>query len=128
VARKRWTGEHPGAYSATAVVKVEWVNLGEGFNGDYDPSDPEDEELLRWDAYVYCPDPEERNPFPVSLEPGFNSPWCSPADSSYCTYVPVGTPVDVLGRLAEDIADALEDALRNGGWKHVAAEFSAISV
>ena len=31
-------------------VKVEWVELGEGWWGDYDPDDPMDEELLRFDV------------------------------------------------------------------------------
>lgn len=31
-------------------VVVEWVNLGEGRSGDYDPDDPEDKNLLRFDV------------------------------------------------------------------------------
>lgn len=33
-------------------VQVAWVCLGEGYNGDYDPRDPEDELLLRFDVTV----------------------------------------------------------------------------
>ena len=33
-------------------IQVAWVCLGEGYNGDYDPSDPEDELLLRFDVAV----------------------------------------------------------------------------
>lgn len=33
-------------------VKVAWVCLGEGRYGDYDPTDPDDEELLRFDIYL----------------------------------------------------------------------------
>ncbi|MCJ7760608.1 hypothetical protein MUP59_05640 [Candidatus Bathyarchaeota archaeon] len=31
-------------------VKIEWVELGEGWSGDYQPDDPDDEELLRFDV------------------------------------------------------------------------------
>ena len=33
-------------------VRVAWVCLGEGYNGEYDPKDPEDELLLRFDVAV----------------------------------------------------------------------------
>jgi len=33
-------------------VIIEWVELGEGWSGDYNSDDPEDEELLRFDAYI----------------------------------------------------------------------------
>ena len=33
-------------------VRVAWVCLGEGYNGDFDPKNPEDELLLRFDVSV----------------------------------------------------------------------------
>lgn len=33
-------------------VRAAWVCLGEGYNGDYDPANPEDEPLLRFDLSV----------------------------------------------------------------------------
>ena len=33
-------------------VRVAWVCLGEGYNGDYDPQNPEDELLMRFDIAV----------------------------------------------------------------------------
>ena len=33
-------------------IRVAWVCLGEGYNGEYDPNDPEDELLLRLDVAV----------------------------------------------------------------------------
>ena len=53
-------------------VKVEWSELGEGIDGDYNPDDPEDVELLRFD---------------VSRKAGDN--WEAIDDASYCTQVPV---------------------------------------
>ena len=31
-------------------IRVAWVCIGEGYNGEYDPNDPEDELLLRLDV------------------------------------------------------------------------------
>ena len=30
--------------------KVEWIDIGEGWSGDYDPDDPDDIALLRFDV------------------------------------------------------------------------------
>jgi hypothetical protein len=51
-------------------VKIEWVNLGEGFDGDYDPENPDDRNLLRFEVY--------RN---EGIE------WVAIEDGSYCTLV-----------------------------------------
>ena len=32
------------------LLQVDWTNLGEGLHGDYDPDDPEDVNLLRFDT------------------------------------------------------------------------------
>lgn len=53
-------------------VRVEWTELGEGIDGDYNPEDPDDIELLRFD---------------VSLKVGGR--WTFPDNASYCTQVPV---------------------------------------
>ena len=54
-------------------VKVEWVNLGEGNDGNYDKNDPDDVNLLRFD---------------VSKRENKRSPWEEVDDASYCTQVP----------------------------------------
>lgn len=53
------------------VVELEYI--GEGYGGDFDPSDPADEELLRFT--VSLAEPDERNPD-------------YPEDASYCTHLP----------------------------------------
>jgi hypothetical protein len=60
--------------------RVEWVSLGEGNFGDYDPEDPEDEEFLRFD---------------VSRQ-GEDGQWEQIQDGSYCTLMPVDTSVEIL--------------------------------
>lgn len=54
-------------------VKIEWVRLGEGLSGDFDPEDPEDEELLRFDVFRW------------DEEIGA---WGEVPDASYCTFFP----------------------------------------
>lgn len=78
-------------------VKVEWVNLGEGWNGDYNPDNPEDTNLLRFD--VSC------------LENGL---WCPVEDASYCTQVPASTPEPELRRLLQVLLDEVYSGVHGG--------------
>lgn len=77
-------------------VKAEWVRLGEGWNGDYDPDDPEDEELLRFDISV--------------LEDG---EWVAVDDASYCTMVPATATDKEKLELLKIILNHYYDALHN---------------
>ena len=77
-------------------VKVAWINLGEGFQGDYDENDPEDENLLRFDVYV--------------KEDG---DWVAVDDASYCTQVSAKTSNKDLNRLLGVLMDNFYDALHN---------------
>lgn len=52
-------------------IRIELVNLGEGLSGDYDPTNPEDVNLLRFD---------------VSRKVGRR--WEEIPDASYCTQIP----------------------------------------
>lgn len=62
-------------------VKVEWVNCDEGFCGDYNPNDPNDLNLLR---------------FEVSINRA--GTWIAVEDASYCTLMPADTPKPILMR------------------------------
>lgn len=66
---------------AEGNYKAEWVNIGEGWDGDYNPNDPDDTPLLRFDTYRKNGDEWE----PID-------------DGSYCTAMPVGTPDNILLR------------------------------
>jgi hypothetical protein len=80
-------------------VRVDWVNLGEGLCGDYDPDDPEDVNLLRFDVYEWCAEDNE---------------WYEPQDSSYCTQVPADTPEPRLYELLQIIMGEVHEPLMNG--------------
>ena len=111
------------AVSDDGMVKVEWVDLGEGYYGDFDDDDPTDEPLLRFDAYVRWTgtDADERR----SLEWIWDDPeWGIKSDGSYCTNVPTVTDDETLEMLAGVIANRLAESLDNGGWKRTAESMS----
>jgi len=69
-------------------MRVEFANIGEGWSGDYNPDDPEDDNLLR---------------FYVQFQT--NGEWEDVEAASYCTQTPVATPEPVLHLLLTLIMD-----------------------
>lgn len=65
------------------VLRVDWYNADEGICGDYDPDDPEDVNLLRFDVYI------------KGNEDG-SKEWLEVTDASYCTNMPATASEDVL--------------------------------
>lgn len=80
-------------------VKVEWVNLGEGWDGDYDESDPNDVNLLRFDV--------------SRLEE--NGEWSEVPDGSYCTQIPANTSTEILKRGLDHIMNTVYDDVSHHG-------------
>ena len=79
--------------------KVEWIDIGEGWSGDYNPDDPTDTPLLRFDVLeltkvegLFSDSPE--------LE------WEVLDDASYCTQMPADSSEADLRRGAEIIMAA----------------------
>ena len=89
-------------------LRVDWYNAGEGWNGDYDPENPEDDNLLRFDVYVKTDDPSWEH----------TGGWEAVEDGSYCTRVPADTDPKELKRLLEIIfenyREVIEDYINNG--------------
>jgi hypothetical protein len=79
------------------TVRIDWDELGEGWDGDFDPDDPTDMELLRFSVY--------------RLE---NGEWVEVEDSSYCTRTPVGTSEAIRQRLLEGLMDEFHDEVVAG--------------
>ena len=71
-------------------LRVDWINIGEGICGDFNPEDPEDVNLLRFDVY-WAPNKDDNPDEPIE--------WEEVEDASYCTQVPADTPKDELVRL-----------------------------
>ena len=97
--------------------KVEWIDIGEGWSGDYNPDDPTDTPLLRFDVLeltkvegLFSDSPE--------LE------WEVLDDASYCTQMPADTSEADLRRAAEIIMDA---TYGKTNIKKICAELSWIS-
>ena len=82
-------------------VKVCWTNIGEGYNGDYNPEDPDDKNLLRYDVYVYD-DESDREGY-----------WRAVEDASYCTYVPANTDNETLMKLLKVLMRQFYDVLHD---------------
>lgn len=78
-------------------VRVTWSELGEGYNGFYNPEDPEDNELLRFDVYRWD---------------GID--WEPVDDASYCTRVTVDTPPERQTELLRQIMDVVKDDVLAG--------------
>ena len=78
------------------IVRVDWVNLGEGICGDYNPNVPDDQNLLRFDVY-YRESPE--------------SEWEAVEDASYCTLMPANANISKLIMSAKYIHDEYYDVL-----------------
>lgn len=99
-------------------LKAEWEDLSEGYNGDYDPDNPDDCSLLRFTVYA-------------SDESG---EWGVIGDASYCTRVPASTPRPVLREMLECILNEFWDALdghlgySSPSVKKLGEELSHISV
>ena len=103
------TSEH-GSVLVLDGVMVEWTNLGEGNNGDYDENDPDDKNLLRFDVSQF-----KVNEYAQRLDSETAEPdWCEVRDASYCTQVRADTPRDELQRLLQVIMNDVGPDVRGG--------------
>jgi len=78
-------------------TRVDLVYIGEGYNGNYDPENPADEKLLRFDVYYKD-----------------NDYWIPANDSSYCTTVPTDTPQETQNKIVEYIYNEVDEILSCG--------------
>jgi hypothetical protein len=79
-------------------VRIDWVNLGEGYDGDYDPTDKHDKNLLRFDVYRLN-----------------GKEWEAIEDGSYCTQVAVDTPHKILIDHLSHFMNTIYDDVSNHG-------------
>jgi len=81
--------------------KVDWVDLGEGLSGDYDPSDPNDVAMLRFDVLELQQVHE-----PTHADEDEAHEWVAMDDASYCTQMPADTSDKILRRGATMLMNA----------------------
>ena len=75
-------------------VKVEWLDLGEGLNGDYNSKDPEDMPLLRFDVSVYN-----------------NGEWEQKEDGSVCARFSADVDIETKHKGLQALMNRLYDVL-----------------
>jgi hypothetical protein len=103
-------------------IRVSWVELGEGLCEDYNPDDPNDVELLRFDV-----DWLESSSEPLVM--GGEKNWVAIDDASYCTQVPVLATPEERGKLLEIIMDwVYEPASQGYSIKKICERLSWISL
>lgn len=93
----------PSTFQNIGIVKnnvmVEFVDLDEGWNGGFNPDDPDDEHLLRFD---------------VSRHNRKTNEWEAVDDASYCTQIPLGTDEPLLFNLLQVIMSEVFEPVSNG--------------
>lgn len=89
-------------------VRIDWVNLGEGLDGDYDPTDKYDANLLRFDVYRFD-----------------GNEWQAIEDGSYCTQVNATTPQKILIDYLVHFMDTIyDDVSAHGKAKRLCEQLS----
>lgn len=91
-------------------VRIDWDELGEGTSGDYDDTDPNDVELLRFtvyrfegdDALLAAANADPQLEAMLSME---GRGWSQVDDASYCTTVAVSTDTAERQRLLEELME-----------------------
>ena len=101
------------------TIRVDIVNIGEGLSGDYDPDDPEDINLLRFDVYI--------------KNPKENTDWYEIEDASYCTLLEATQPIEEIIEAAKlihsrysEVIPTYEDYLNGPSLKRLGEELSWI--
>lgn len=94
-------------------VAVEWEYIGEGWGGDYDEADPQDEPLLRFYVQRRTPDGE----------------WADVEDASYCTQMPAtATPAQRRRGLEILMERFYDDVVAGKSVKKLGEEMSWIGL
>lgn len=89
-------------------VRIDWVNLNEGYDGDYDPENPEDKNLLRFDVFHHD-----------------GKDWYGIEDGSYCTQVHAGATKEKLVEHLKQFMDIVyDDVSKHGKAKRLCEQLS----
>ncbi len=110
-----WAGRHGPSDAETRLmidnVAVVLEDIGEGWHGDYDPDDPDDEPLYRFSVYVQV-DPESGAPLTAAqARSGVDATWEAVEDASYCTQLPCSVSPALRIRATAYLLEAFHDVL-----------------
>ncbi len=104
------TGDLAGMRLTKGRARIEWTDLNEGWDGTFDPSNPDDRRLLRFDTFVQD-----------------DGAWRPCVDGSYCTALPVATSEADRQRALAMLMDVLYDGIVNNTVKKAAERASWIN-
>ena len=105
-------------------VRISWVELGEGINGEYDEDDPDDIELLRFDLKARGSILDE---YEKSYSGGEDADdYYTLSDGSYCTNFPAYANESMRRKGLEYLMLRLYDCVLEGNWKKKCEELSWI--
>jgi len=80
-----------------SVTRITLEHIGEGYNGDFDDTDPDDARLIRF-----------------SIDRKKNGYWEGIEDASYCTQITIASPRGQLANVARSILTEVTDTLKSG--------------
>lgn len=86
-------------------VRADWSNIGEGYCGFFDPNDPEDTNLLRFDIY-YREDEETED-------------WETVDGASYCTLMPADAGKEELTKSIMNILLLFSEIIEQEPDQHI---------
>ena len=89
-------------------LRVDWIYIGEGLSGDWNPNNPNDIPLLRFDVYYLSGEDQ----------------WDMVDDGSYCTNMEWGTSSDILARAAMLIIFNMEDKIGKTSYRQALQDLS----
>lgn len=95
-------------------VTLEWI--GEGASGDYDPDDPGDQPLLRFNVARLYKTGESPAAYYTDYDKDyvFTEPeWVGVSDASYCTNLDARAPRRALRKIAMSILSQVESEVRD---------------
>jgi hypothetical protein len=104
-------------FSEDGLVRVDLDWEGEGINGDYDGTDPDDVPLLRYGiSRKFTKDCRDDRFYYLTGEQYEGrqiGEWCYVEDGSYCTQLPVTAPREQLIDAAQFILSYVENGVRD---------------
>lgn len=104
-------------YSEDGLVRVDLDWEGEGIDGDYDGTDPDDVPLLRYGISRKFTNECKNENFSYLTGEDFHGreigEWLYVEDSSYCTQLPIDAPREQLIEAAQFILSYVEDGVRD---------------
>jgi hypothetical protein len=103
-------------------LRLVWEWIGEGWSGDWQHDDPNDEPLLRFTVYYLTLAPiydTTADYYEATVQVGYTSHWEELDDASYCTMMPYDTHSYALIKAANFILNEIDGAIDTRNYKRI---------